>query len=111
MDNTSIGQFRMVPSTIVSYLNSQVEFTCGVEAPWFLRWEVDGIQARYLGWRGVRFNTVTTREDETSTLYVTTSLANNSSEIVCISITTSDQEVARATAFLYIQGIIIIMRA
>ena len=94
-----------VPSTTLSYLNSQVEFTCRVEAPWLLRWEVDSIQARYLGWRGVRFNTITAREDETSTLYVTTSLVNNSSEIVCISITTSGQEVARATAFLYIQGI------
>lgn len=100
-----IGQFLTVPSTTVSYLNTQVQFTCGVEAPWLLTWEVDSIQARHLGWRSISFSTVTTREDETSTLYITATLANNNSEISCISITTNGQEVGRATAFLHIQGI------
>ena len=101
-----VGQFLTAPSTVTSYLNTQVQFYCGVEAPWLSRWEVDGIQARYLGWRSISFKTVTTLEAQTSTLYITGSLANNNSEIVCISITIYGEEVARATAFFYIQGIV-----
>ena len=101
------GQFLTAPSTLTSYLNSQVQFYCGVEAPWLSRWEVDGTHARYLGWRSISFNTVTTLEAQISTLYITATLANNNSEITCISIAVSGEEVARATAFLYIQGMYI----
>lgn len=87
-------------------MNQQVQFTCGVEAPSILTWEVDGIAARYLSSRNVTFNTSTIHEDETSTLYIKASLANNNSEIACISVSISaiGQEIARTTAFLYIQG-------
>ena len=101
-----IGQFSSVPRTETSYLNHQVQFTCGVETPWILTWEVDhdGVAAIYLSSRNVTFSTLTTHEDEISTLYIKASLANNNSEIACISISANGQEIARATAFLYIQG-------
>ena len=93
------------PNTTTSYLNSNVRFSCGVQAPWILKWEVDGIEARFLGSRGITFSTFTTQEDQTSTLDVMASLANNNSEISCLVISIYDhQEIDRATAFLFIQG-------
>ena len=103
------GQISTVPRTEISYLNSQVRFTCIVEAPWILKWEVNGIAARFLSARNVSFNTITTREVETSSLYIMASLINNNSEIACISRSASGQEIARAVAFLYIQGMIILL--
>ena len=101
---TWVGQFLSVPRTTTAYLNSQVQFTCSIEAPWILLWEVDSIQARFLGSRNISFSTVTTHEVATSTLYITASLVNNNSEISCISESISSQEFPRATAFLYVQG-------
>ena len=100
-----IGQFLSFPRTTVSYLNSQVQFTCSIETPWILIWEVDNIRARYLGWRSISFRTVITHEMATSTLSITASLANNNSEIACVSILSNSQEGGRITAFLYIQGV------
>ena len=37
------------------------------------------------------------------------SLINNNSEIACISVSASGQEIARAVAFLYVQGMIILL--
>ena len=105
-----IGQFFSIPATTTSYLNSQVQFTCGVEAPGILVWEVDNIRARFLGSRSISFSTTSTRQAATSTLYITASLANNNSEIACISISSiTSHEIARAKAFLYIQGMYIII--
>jgi hypothetical protein len=98
------GQISSVPRTETSYLNSQVCFTCTVEAPWILTWEVDGTAARYLSARNVTFNTITTREVETSTLYIMASSVNNNSEIACVPVSANGQEIGRAVAFLYIQG-------
>ena len=103
------GQISSVPRTEISYLNSHVRFNCTVEAPWILTWEVDGTAARFLSARNVSFNTITTREVERSTLHIMASLINNNSEIACISVSASGQEIARAVAFLYVQGMIILL--
>ena len=102
----NIGQFLTAPNTITSYLNNNVQFSCGVQAPWILKWEVDGIEARFLGSRGITFNTFTTQEDQTSTLDVMASLFNNNSEISCLVISIHDHHeiVDQATAFLFVQG-------
>lgn len=101
------GQFSLVPSSVTSYFGRLVQFTCGVEAPGILTWEVDGIEARYLHTRNITFYTETAVDAETSTLSIAATTTNNNSEIICISSFINGQEIARTpSVFLYVQGVV-----
>ena len=99
------GQFSTLPAPVTSFLGRHVHFTCGVDAPGILTWEVDGLRARSLQARNITFSTERTGMSETSVLSVATTVSNNNSEITCISRYFNGTEIARSPpAFLYIQG-------
>ena len=105
-----LGQFSLVPRSVTTLLNRQVQFNCGTDATGHtLKWEVDGIKARLLHSRNISSRTDYDPSSQSayyamSTLSITASLANNNSETTCILSVFGGGEVARASAFLYVQG-------
>ena len=87
-------------------MGHQAEFTCKVDAPDFLTWEVDTIPANNLNIaRNVTFRTERTGENEVSTLFIVATMINNNSKIICIASHIGGNEIARTQpAFLYVQG-------
>ena len=96
--------------TITTFQNRQVQFTCGTSGH-LITWTVNGTEARFLHSRGVTFNTTSAGQGEMSTLYINASLANNNSEITCILNIFRRGEVNKTSAFLYIQGMTIIINS
>ena len=110
--NLTPDQFSLIPRSVATFLNNQVQFTCVVDTVGHtLKWEVDGINARFLQSRNVSFHTVYDPNRESShyavsTLWIIASLINNNSEITCILSVFGDGEVTRTSASLLVQGII-----
>ena len=100
-----VGQFSPAPMSITTFLNHQVQFICGT-FEYVIKWEVNGVEARHLQSRNVTFHTEfnSMSHYENSTLLITANLAHNNSEITCSLSTFGGGEVARISAFLYIQG-------
>ena len=100
------GQLILLPTSATAFLNEGVEFMCKIELPGFIQWEVNGMtNSSFFTARNINFTFLRTPSSETSTMSIAATIANNNSEIVCITVSRAQTEIARSPAvYLYIQG-------
>ena len=106
LNATHAGQLISLPTSATAFLNEEAEFMCEIELPGFIQWEVNGMtESTFFTAQNISFTFLRTSSSETSNMSIAATIANNNSEIVCITVSRTQTEIARSPAvFLYIQG-------